>query len=179
MASEILRRLIPEDIEDLNKKLKSGVTMLLILYSFLGYPPPAKAKPTPKEWHYELVIDKLTCEAKIPLKEYLPTIQKLESELWFKLNTQYIIIDVNKLVSELSYIYNPVYVEDIATLSSEIYKLLYPASTTEINTITSEVWKLLNPVETVEITISSEIETISNPASIHEVSTLESEVQTL
>jgi len=54
MASEILRRLIPEDIEDLNKKLKSGITWSLILYSIFGQP-----KTAPKccewgngEWHY-------------------------------------------------------------------------------------------------------------------------------
>ena len=47
MASEFIRRFIPEDIEDLNKKLKRSIDMLLILYSFLGYPLPAKPKPKP------------------------------------------------------------------------------------------------------------------------------------
>lgn len=40
MASEILRRIIPEDMEDLNKKLKDGVLMLIIFYSLFGQPYP-------------------------------------------------------------------------------------------------------------------------------------------
>lgn len=38
MASEILRRLIPEDIDDLNKKLRDGILLLLIFYSIFGQP---------------------------------------------------------------------------------------------------------------------------------------------
>ncbi|RLJ03009.1 MAG: hypothetical protein DRP11_01940 [Candidatus Aenigmatarchaeota archaeon] len=175
MASEILRRLIPEDIEDLNKKLKSGVTMLLILYSFLGHPPPARAKPKPihKYIDIESKIDEVSlAKPTIPylypesrLDDVSPLVvarEGLDAETigidapTYKLVVHPVINAESSLDSpELSYLLNPAINQESSLDSPELSYKMPPVISEESSIDSPSTSYLLNPVINQESSLDS------------------------
>ena len=175
MAGEFIRRLIPEDIEDLNRKLKTGITGLIIAYTLLGSIPPARAKPKPRT----IYIDVESRIDEVGLAK--PTIPYLYPES--KLDTADVLVKAREgLTAEtigidtpsLSYIVNPVVNAESSLDSPSLSYLLNPAINQESSLDSPELSYKMPPVVSEESSLDSpSLSYLLNPV-ISEESSLDS-----